>query len=206
MKRFFKGLCIIAILLLLAVGLVACGGEAATDDVPAQDGTQDGTHPQDEVPREEAPENFRAMPGFYAPVRDDISLFAYRAEDVQQGSFGALLEMNLPNSWGILGGDAVVGATQTIHNVSLVLFDSVWDAAANQDGFTIVDSILIIETLPLGEGILIFDHISDGRLPWSGITFTVEQGERYFFAIHRDNSDSPYGFMLLDITEQMLVG
>ena len=68
------------------------------------------------------------------------------------------------------------------------------------------EGIFITEVLQAGEGIVIRDYVSMGTLPWSAITFTTAPGERHFFAINHDNSDSPNRFMLLDITGEMLAG
>jgi len=145
--------------------------------------------------------------GFYTAFRDAM-LFAYRTEDVVLASFDAIHEIELPNfgDFAVRDGDVLIGATQTIYNISLVIFENVWDEAANQDAFTIADSFWITETLQPGEGIFISGYLSAGYLPWSGVTFTVAPGERYFFAINHDNSGTPYPFVLWDITGQIMAG
>jgi len=146
--------------------------------------------------------------GFHARF-EDARLFIYRAEDVALESFDALHAIRHPGFPGLStehGDTMLIGASQAIYNVSLIIIESVWDEVANQDGFTVTDSFMITETLQPGEGITISDYISAGTLPWSGITFTVAPGERYFFAINHDNSDSLNWFILLDITGQMLAG
>ena len=150
--------------------------------------------------------------GNYASVVDDMLLFAYRAEDVNLPSFDAIYETNVPN-FGDLGFvvqdiNALIGASQAIYDISLILIENVWDDVANQDGFTVTDSFWITETLQPGSGIVISGFVSETTvriLPWVGITFTTAPGERHFFAIAQDTSDiNPNCFVLLNITEQML--
>ncbi|MCL1843362.1 MAG: hypothetical protein FWF79_06075, partial [Defluviitaleaceae bacterium] len=148
-----------------------------------------------------------AFAGFYAPF-EDYMLFVYRPEDVVLTNFDALVYMPHPALAGvdIQGEDVLIGATRTIHNISLILIENIWDDAKNQDGFTVTESFLIAEALLPSEVIIINGYVGLGSLPWSGITFTTAPGERHFFAFNHDNSDSPNRFLLLDITGQMLVG
>ena len=145
--------------------------------------------------------------GFYAPFGDYL-LFAYRTKDVVLESFDSLVYIPHPALEGIdiRGEDVLIGASRTIYNISLILIENIWDEVANQDGFTVTESFLIAEALQSGEAIIINGYVGLGLLPWSGITFTTAPGERHFFAINHDNSDSLNWFVLLDITGQMLVG
>jgi len=150
---------------------------------------------------------YHAPQGFYALVGDDmLMLFVYRTEDVVLESFDALHAIEHPSLPGHAterGETILFGATREIHNISLLLVESIWDDVANQDGFTVTDSLWITEALQPGEGITISDYISVDTLPLSGITFTTAPGERHFFVINHDNSDSPHWFVLWDITAQI---
>ena len=145
--------------------------------------------------------------GFYAPFGNYL-LFAYRPQDVVLESFDALVYIPHPALEGvdIWGEDVLIGASRTINNISLILIENIWDDIRNQDGFTVTESFLIAEALQSGEAIIINGYVGLGSLPWSGITFTTAPGERHFFALNHDNSDSPNWFVLLDITGQILVG
>jgi len=156
-------------------------------------------------------QDYQVWQGFYAPISgmEDARLFIYRAEDVFLGSFDAVHSIEYPNFRGLSaehGQVILIGAIQTIYNVSLVTIENIFDNVLNQDGFTITDEFWITETLQPGEGITISDYISVDILPLSGITFTTAPGERHFFVINHDNSDSPHWFVLLDITGQILAG
>jgi len=150
--------------------------------------------------------------GFYAPIDDggegDELLFIYRAADVNLDDFDAFFGISLPNfgDSAIFGPDVIIGATRTIHNISLVVFESIFDDQLERDHFTIAEDFWLTETLQPGEGIVISGYISTGAWPWSGITFTTAPGERHFFAFMHDFSDNPYGFMLWDITHLILAG
>jgi len=58
------------------------------------------------------------------------------------------------------------------------------------------DSYGMIDVLYPGQVYLIVNYVGMGTLPWSGITFLDEQGERYYFFMQHDNSDSDNVFMI----------
>jgi len=154
------------------------------------------------------PQNPHVSQGFYTPIGDNMLLFAYRPHDIALTNFDTLVYIPHPVLAGVdvIDEDVLIGATHTIYNVSLIVIENIWDAAANQDRFTVAESYLITETLQAGEAIIVNGYVGVGSMPWSGITFTTAPGERHFFAISHDSSDSPNWFVLLDITGQMLAG
>ncbi|MCL2839133.1 MAG: hypothetical protein FWE05_00025 [Defluviitaleaceae bacterium] len=153
----------------------------------------------------EIPQNNHMQQGFYVPFSDSL-LFIYQAEDVNLESFNVIYSLHYPWVLSAEHADLLIGATRQIYNVSLVMFEHIWDGVANEDGFTIIDELWISDSLQPGEGINLSGYVVANALPWSGITFTVAPGERYFFAINRDHSNNPYSFVLLNITGQILVG
>jgi len=153
-------------------------------------------------------QDYHVQQGYYARF-DDSRLFIYRVEDVNLASFDAILYIY--HSWlgasDVQGDDMLIGATRQIYNVSLMQIERVFDDFWDRYGYSSPnEGIFITEFLRAGEGIVIRDFVSMGTLPWSAITFTTAPGERHFFAINHDNSDSPNRFMLLDITGEMLAG
>jgi len=148
--------------------------------------------------------------GFYVPIaaEGDTQIFIYRAVDVNLDSFDAFFGISLPNfgDSAIFSPDVVIGATRTIYNISLVVFEDVFEDHMERDHFTVTDYFWLTDVLQPGEGIVISGYISDGSWPWSGITFTTAPGERHFFAFFPDDSENPYWFMLWDITRLILAG
>lgn len=145
--------------------------------------------------------------GLYVPTRgDNMLLFIYRAEDVVLGSFDELYTIGHPSFFDDStdhGDDILIGATRTMYNVSLILFEDGWDESAGEVTYTIQNSFMIAHAVTPGEGILITGYMSLGTLPWSGIMFDDALERQHFFAINHDNTDRPYWFAMWDITEQI---
>jgi len=63
-----------------------------------------------------------------------------------------------------------------------------------QMNFSIVDRFSVAEGMLVGEGLVIYNYLSVGSIPLSGITFTNEFGSRMYYLIFQDQSDEfpPY--------------
>jgi len=97
----------------------------------------------------------------------------------------------------------LIVVTEPIFNVSLIRFECDWDNEAEEPTLILIESHDITDTLTPLDGLHIYGFMSRGTLPGSGISFYDAHGERHFFAIHHDYSDSPHVYMMWDITDQM---
>ena len=135
----------------------------------------------------------------------EIVLFAYRAEDVAPDRFDTLHSIDHSLLWGTPGHgeQMLIGTRNPIYNVSLIHFSNDFDADRNEDIFILTESHNITDSLSPSEALIIHNYTSLGTFPWSGISFQDSHGEKHFLAIGHDTSDSPYWYMMLDITSQM---
>ena len=134
---------------------------------------------------------------------DDITLFIDRAENTVLESFDRLYSIDHSILWAGDIEQMVIWATQPIFNASLIYFSNDWDEVAEDIIYILIETYGMADTLSPGEGLHIFNYVSRGTFPWSGISFCDAQGERHFFAINHDNSDSPHRYMMWNITDQM---
>ena len=165
---------------------------------PEQPDTQQAPHAQD--PR---------APGFYVNL-PYMQLFIYQAEHADDffllGRLNAIHTVAHPTLPGMAAerGEAMlIGATRTIRNVALVELSNDWDENTEEIIYIPTSYFGIVDALTPEEGIVITGFMGLGTMPWSGISFYDAQMERRFFAIHHDNSDSPYWYMMWDITRQI---
>jgi len=81
------------------------------------------------------------------------------------------------------------------------------DAAGDEVIFIPMESFGQVETFLPGEAFIIHSYMSVGTLPWSGITFLDESGQRHYFAIIQNqvDGDDPYFLLALECRDDHLV-
>jgi hypothetical protein len=145
---------------------------------------------------------------FSVPL-EDSRLFIYRSWEARLLTFDTSHPLGLPNfgasAMPISNEGILISSLQTLRNISLVVLESVFDDVLNEDRLIVTHESSIVDVVHRGR-ISVRGYVSDGALPWSGITFTTEAGNQHYFAIFYDSSDSPYRFVLVDVTGQMLEG
>jgi len=62
--------------------------------------------------------------------------------------------------------------------------------------FVPVSSFGFIDVVAPGQALVIYNYVGVGTMPWSGITFLLDTGERIHFWMQHDQSDSPNAFQL----------
>jgi len=148
-------------------------------------------------------QDYHVLQGFDA-ILEGMVLSIHRAEDVDLERFG-LHSIDHAILWGTpgYGEQMVIVASEPISNVSLIHFSNDWNDDAEERIYTLIESHSITDILNPSDALYIHDFMSLGTLPGSGISFYDAHGERHFFAVHHDNSDSPHWYVMWNITDQM---
>jgi len=60
----------------------------------------------------------------------------------------------------------------------------------------------VVENLLPGEAYIITSYVSVGTLPWSGITFLDDNGQRWYFAILQNQADEGDPYLLLPMAQR----
>jgi len=82
---------------------------------------------------------------------------------------------------------------QPVYNFEVV--NIVNDAVGDEIVFYHISTYGTIDTLVPGQVFVINNYIGLGTIPHSAVAFTDQDGMRFYFAIVRDESDSPYTFL-----------
>ena len=144
----------------------------------------------------------------FSAQHGETTLFIDRSENVVIDSFDSIAVVDHARLWEPHsdGEEIIIWANQPIYNASLIHLANDWDETTEEMIYTLIDTYDMTDThgyINPGEGLLIHNYSSLGTLPGSGISFYDTNGERHFFAINRDNSDSPYWYMMWNISHQM---
>jgi len=101
---------------------------------------------------------------------------------------------------------AVIWADEEIYNVSVITFEPIFIAHEHVDEVQyrmVMHYPNITHVLLSGEALYIRGITGQGSYPNIGIAFATADNELHYFAIMHDHSESPYQFIMWDITAQM---
>jgi len=131
-------------------------------------------------------------------------LYVATATDLLLGSFTSLHEVDYMQLHGWEGdpwGDRLV-IWSSMPLFELELMGVVADMLGDDFVYIPLNRYGRVDALLPGEGFLLTNYIGMGTLPWSGITFVDEAGNRYHFWLQHDHSDSSNRFFLGQFTDR----
>jgi len=98
----------------------------------------------------------------------------------------------------IFNGDRLtIWANIPVYDFELIAFGN--DSIDGEDGFIFIpfgEALGTVDELLPGQAFVINSYVGLGTLPWSGISFVEGNGEKRYFAIIQDQSDSPVEFVM----------
>jgi len=92
----------------------------------------------------------------------------------------------------------LIQTTTTIYDVAIISLEAT--DGLFQMNFSIVDTFEVAEGFLPTEGLVIYNYLSVGSVPLSGITFIDESGVRQYYLIFQDHSDEFPPYRLIPFT------